>query len=79
MRRKKPETFCDQLRRILTESGLSRYEIAKRSGVDEAALSRFANKRRGLTTDTVDRLVEALELELVTKKRAKRKRTKKGG
>ncbi len=71
----KREKLSDQLRRILAESGLSRYEIAKRSGVDEAALSRFASGQRGLTTETLDRLGEALGLELKVK-RPDRKRKK---
>jgi transcriptional regulator with XRE-family HTH domain len=72
MRPKGPKTFSDQLRHILNKCGLSRYEIAKRSGVDEAALSRFVNGRRGLTTDTLDRLAEVLDLELVSRRRRKR-------
>ena len=82
MKRKKPPTFSDQLRRIIAECGLSRYEIARRSGVDKAALSRFAHGERGLTTETLDRLAEALGLELVAKRRPTRKAKKckpKGG
>jgi transcriptional regulator with XRE-family HTH domain len=76
MREKERQTFSNQLRQIMANSGLSRYEIAKRSGVDEAALSRFASGERGLTTDTLDRLTQALGLELrqVRKPRAKKGR-----
>jgi transcriptional regulator with XRE-family HTH domain len=76
MKKKKHETFTEQLRRLLAESGLSRYEIGRRSGVDEAALSRFANGQRGLTTESLDRLCDALGLELVA--RRPKRRTKKG-
>jgi transcriptional regulator with XRE-family HTH domain len=68
MKRKRREKPSDQLRRIIAESGLSRYEIARRTGVDESALSRFMSGERGLTTDSIDRLAPALGLELVARK-----------
>ena len=74
MRPKRFKKFSDQLRRVLGECGLSRYEIAKRSGVDEAALSRFVNGQRGLTTDTLDRLAEVLDLELIPKRRPRKRK-----
>ncbi|MBI1900489.1 MAG: helix-turn-helix transcriptional regulator [Planctomycetia bacterium] len=46
-------------------SGLSRYEIWKRTGVDQATLSRFVNGERLLSLDAVDKLAEALGLEIV--------------
>lgn len=71
MKPKKPQTLSDQLRRIIADCGMSRYEIAKRSGVPEAALSRFFNGKTGLTTDTLDRLAPALGLHLVADADAK--------
>jgi transcriptional regulator with XRE-family HTH domain len=82
MKPKKPRTLSDQLRQIIADCGMSRYEIAKRSGVPEAALSRFFNKKTGLSTDTLDRLAPALGLELVARRPAKRRAKKskpKGG
>ena len=35
---------------------MTRYELAKLSGVSQAALSRFCAAERGMTTDSVDRL-----------------------
>lgn len=74
MKNKKRETFSEQLRRMMVESGLSQYEIARRSGVDKAALSRFTHGQSGLTTGTLDRLAEALGLELVARRRPKSKK-----
>jgi len=71
MKTKKTDSISDQLRRILTESALSRHEIARQSGVDKAALSRFANGQRGLTTASLDRLAPVLRLELVGPARAR--------
>jgi len=57
-----------QYRFVSPESpGLSRYEIAKRSGVSEATLSRFVNGQQGLSTDTLDKLANVLGLELVAR------------
>ncbi len=70
----KHNSISEQLRQILADCGLSQYEIAKRSGVDKGALSRFAHGQSGLTTETLDRLAEVLGLELVA-----RKPTSKGG
>jgi transcriptional regulator with XRE-family HTH domain len=52
----------DQLRRIVDDCGLSRYEISKRTGIDEGALSRFMSGERGLSMKALDRLGECLGL-----------------
>jgi len=79
MTRKQPKTVTKQMHRILAECGLSRYEIAKRSGVSEATLSRFVNRQQGLSTDTLDKLAEVLNLELTTKRPKRKAPAKKGG
>ena len=43
---RKPATLSDQLRQIIEDGNLSRYEIAKQSGVDASQLHRFV-KRKG--------------------------------
>ena len=65
-RKTKRSTISDQLRRAIEESGLTRYEIWKRSGVDQGALSRFMNDKQSLTLDMVDKLADVLDLELVS-------------
>ena len=65
---KKRNTITEGIRRAIEESGLSRYAIAKASGVSEAALSRFMSGKRGLTTATLDRLADVLELEVVARR-----------
>ena len=74
MNTKKPETLSDQLRQIIADCGMSRYQISKDSGVPEAALSRFVNRKTGLTTDTLDRLAPTLGLELIAKRRPQQRR-----
>jgi plasmid maintenance system antidote protein VapI len=65
-RKTKRSTVSDQLRRAIEESGLTRYEIWKRSGVDQGALSRFINNKQSLTLEMVDKLADVLGLELVS-------------
>jgi hypothetical protein len=67
------ESFTDQLRRAVIDSGISRYRISQESGIAESVLSRFVRGERGLKSDSIDRLMECLGLEI----RPRRKR--KGG
>jgi transcriptional regulator with XRE-family HTH domain len=57
-------TFSDQIRDVIKSSGISRYALSKRTGVTQAALCRFMQGQRGLTTDTLDRLAPELQLEV---------------
>jgi transcriptional regulator with XRE-family HTH domain len=61
--------LSDQLREAISRSHLSRYEIAKRSEIDESALSKFYRGQRGLSLDSLDRLVSCLKLKLIQDER----------
>ncbi len=52
------EIVTDQLRRLVRDSGLSCYAIAKETGVSESALSRFLSGERGLSGKALDTLGE---------------------
>jgi plasmid maintenance system antidote protein VapI len=58
------EPFSTLLRRAILESGLTRYAISARSGVHQAALSRFIAGKRSLSLESVDKLVDVLGLEV---------------
>jgi len=62
-------TFSDQLRRAINNCGMTRYQIAKRTGVSEATLSRFMSGQRGLTLKAVDKLAVLLAWKLEGKGR----------
>lgn len=68
MKRRKQELISDQLRRAIEESELSRYRIAQDTGIDESALAKFFNGKRGLSLDAIDRLGELLKLRIVADK-----------
>jgi transcriptional regulator with XRE-family HTH domain len=65
-RNAKGHSISDQLHNAIQKSGLTRYEISKQSGVDQAALSRFVNGKQSLTLDKVDKLADVLGLKLVS-------------
>ena len=53
-----------QLLRALLGSAMSRYQIAKNSGLSQAQLSYFVNGKRSLTLPAAAKLAQALGLEL---------------
>ena len=66
--------FSDQLRAAIHSSSLSRYQIAKESGVSQAVLSLFCSGRRGLSLKAIDSLVALLNLELKLRKSTTKKK-----
>jgi transcriptional regulator with XRE-family HTH domain len=65
--------MTDQVRQAVGNSGLTRYRIAKDTGIDESALAKFYNGHRGLSLDNMDLLCEYLGLRIVMdRKPAKR-------
>lgn len=60
----KPAKLSDQLRKAIDDSGHSRYRIAQETGIDESALAKFYNGKRGLSLSALDRLAAFLDLKL---------------
>ena len=61
---KKCENIEQQLKQAMIESNMRNSEIAKLSGLSEAQLSYFVNKKRSLTLPAAAKLAQALGLEL---------------
>ncbi|NIP22277.1 MAG: helix-turn-helix domain-containing protein [Phycisphaerae bacterium] len=64
------------MKQALIESKVSRYRIAKESGLTESQLSYFVNGKRTLTLPTAAKLAKVLGLELVEKKGKKKKKAR---
>jgi plasmid maintenance system antidote protein VapI len=64
-------TVSESLKRAIETADVSRYRMAKDTGIDQPTLSRFINGERPLVLDKVDILADYLGLEL--KPKAKRK------
>jgi len=62
MAKKRSSLLTDQLRQAIDDSGLTRYQIAKATGIDESALAKFYNGRRGLSMEALNALGEFLQL-----------------
>jgi len=62
MAKKRSNLLTDQLRQAIDDSGLTRYQIAKATGIDESALAKFYNGQRGLSMDALNALGEFLQL-----------------
>ena len=61
---KHPKKLTDQLRQAIDDCGLTRYEIAKQTGIDESALAKFYNGHRGLSMKALNALGECLQLTI---------------
>lgn len=65
MAEKRTKKLTDQLRQAIDDCGLTRYEIAKQTGIDESALAKFYNGHRGLSMEALNALGEFLELKII--------------
>jgi transcriptional regulator with XRE-family HTH domain len=65
---KQKPTMTEALKAAIEESGLTRYRIAKDTGIDQAALMRFMRGETSLRLDRADVLADYLGLETVKRK-----------
>ena len=77
MAKRRSNKLSDQIRQAIDDSGLSRYKIAKATGIDESALGRFYNGQQGLTTGTLDLVGEYLGLTIVLARKPAKQKVKK--
>jgi len=73
---KKRTLLTDQLRQAIDDSGLTRYQIAKATGIDESALAKFYNGHRGLSMDALNALGVFLQLSITLGRKPGTKRGK---
>ena len=64
MAKRRSKLLTDQLRKAIDDSGLTRYRIAKETGINEAALGKFYHGERGLSMEALNALGECLELTI---------------
>lgn len=67
MKKKRTMKLSDQFREAIDASEMTRYRIAVKAGIGHATLSRFMNRKAGLSLGSFDRLGDILELELVAR------------
>ena len=64
MAKKRTKLLTDQLRQAIDDSGVTRYYIAKETGISESALAQFYNGHRGLSMKALNSLGEFLQLKI---------------
>ena len=74
MAKKQPKLLTDQLRQAIADCGMTRYAIAKHTGIDESALAKFFNGHRGLSMEAMNALGECLGLRIVMDRKTKKGR-----
>jgi DNA transposition AAA+ family ATPase len=62
--KKRSNLLTEQLRQAIDDCRLTRYQIAKATGIDESALAKFYNGHRGLSMDALNALGEFLQLTI---------------
>ncbi|MEM9372616.1 MAG: helix-turn-helix transcriptional regulator [Planctomycetota bacterium] len=67
-------SISEQIVTLMKKSGLSRYEIARDSGIDVAVLSRAANGQTSMSLTNVERLADFLGFELVLAPKSRSRR-----
>ena len=72
------DSFSDQIRRAVDQSGYTRYRIWQEIDIDQAVMSRFMSGQGGLSIKSLDRLAKLLGLTVVAKKAKPRRSAKKG-
>ena len=65
---KRYQPISEQLKEAILTADISRYRIAKETGLTEAGLSRFVNDVAGLSLDSIDKIGECLGLRIVADK-----------
>jgi len=64
----------EQFRRAILESDMSRYRLCKLSGVTNSQLSLFVHGKRSLTLCSAAKVAQVLGIELVQKKKGKKRK-----
>jgi len=72
--KKRTNLMTDQLRQAIDDSGLTRYRIAKKTGISESALAQFYNGHRGLSMEALNALGKFLQLRITLGRKPDKKR-----
>ena len=68
--------ILDEIRKAIKDSDKSRYRLSKETSIPQSQLSRLLTGEKGLSFEALERLVEALGLEIVIQKRRPKGRQK---
>ena len=63
----------DAMRKALRTAAISRYEVCKRTGVDQGHMSKFMSGQAGFSFETMERIADCLGVEIVVRPKRGRK------
>ena len=63
----------EQVRKAIAASGKSRYRIWQETGISQAQLSMLMDGTRGLSIEALERLADCLGLDIVIRRKGRRK------
>lgn len=64
------------IRKAMGTSSKTRYRLWKDTGIDQAHLSRLLTGKVGLSLENLERLADALDLEIIVRRRKARRQSK---
>lgn len=70
----KKTSLTDQLRQLIESAEISRYELWRKTGIDQAVLSKFVNHKGGLSMESLDKIGELLDLQITKRPKPAAKR-----
>lgn len=75
--------ILDEIRKAIKTGDKTRYRLSQETSIPQSQLSRLMTGEKGLSFEALERLVEALDLEIIirpkkTRKQAKRRTVKHG-
>jgi len=68
--------ILDEIRKAIKASNKSRYRLSKDASIPQSQLSRLMTGEKGLSFEALERLVEALGLEIIIQQKKSRKTVK---
>ena len=70
--RKRQRTMSEHIRQLVDDSGMTRYAISMKTGIDQGTLSRFM-AGSGLSLDNLDKLADLFGWVIAVRKKSKPK------
>jgi len=70
--------ILDEIRRAIKVSDKTRYRLSKETSIPQSQLSRLMTGEKGLSFEALERLAEALGLEIIIQQKKIRKKVKHG-
>jgi len=68
--------MLDEIRRAIKAGDKTRYRLSQETSIPQSQLSRLMTGEKGLSFEAMERLAEALDLEIIIRPKKPRKRSK---